>query len=183
MVSREGAIERSVADAIGMLGTVMNALFLENLLEHRGVEARVLSAIHVHAMVEPYTQKRARRHLETGRILILAGGTGSPYLTTDTAAALRAAELGVEVLLKATKVDGVYSADPKVDAQAKRFDRLSYTEVLERRLGVMDGAAVSICRDRGIPIIVFDGTKRGNLQSVVRGSVIGTVVGGEDQDE
>ncbi len=183
MASRDGTLERTAADAIGMLGTVINALFLENVLEQRGVEVRVLSAIHVHALVEPYTPKSARRHLEKGRVVILAGGTGNPYLTTDTAAALRASELGAQVLIKATKVDGVYSSDPKVDSEAKRFDRLTFNEVLERRLAVMDAAAVSICRDNRIPIIVVDGTKPGNLISVIKGGNIGTVVGGEDQDE
>jgi uridylate kinase len=181
--AREGLIDRATADNIGMLGTVMNALFLEGILEQRGVDARVLSAIHVDALVEPYTQKSARHHLDSGHVLILAGGTGNPYLTTDTAAALRAAELGAEVLLKATKVDGVYSSDPKSDPGARRFDRLSYAEVLDRQLAVMDAAAVSICRDNGIPIIVFDGTRPGNLRSVVNGETLGTFVGRGDRDE
>ncbi|MCK4547045.1 MAG: UMP kinase [Candidatus Eisenbacteria sp.] len=182
-VSRDGTMGRAAADAVGMLGTVINALVLEDLLERSGVAARVLSALHINALVEPHNRRRALWHLEKGRVVIFAGGTGNSYLTTDTAAALRAAEIGAQALLKATKVDGIYAADPMVDRGAERFDRLSYTEVLKRQLGIMDAAAVSICRETGIPIVVFDGMRRGNLQAVVRGEIVGTVVGGEDQHE
>jgi uridylate kinase len=182
-VARRGEMDRVAADAVGMLGTVVNALVLEAALEREGIPACVLSAVHVAGLVEPHSRRRAVRNLEEGRVVIFAGGTGNPYLTTDTAAALRGAEIGADVLLKATKVDGVYSSDPLVDRGAERYERLSYTEFLERRLGVMDASAISICRETGIPIVVFDGTKRGNLQAVVKGDAVGTVVGGEDQHE
>lgn len=182
VASRRG-MDRATADGVGMLGTVVNGLILESLLVERGVEARVLSALHVDALVEPYSRRRAVAHLAKGRLVILVGGTGNPYLTTDTAAALRAVEIGAEVLLKATKVDGVYTADPVTDATARRFDRLSYGEVLEHRLEVMDAAAIAICRDHGVPIVVFDGTRPGNLQRVVDGETVGTVVGGRVNHE
>ncbi len=183
VISGEGKMARATADAVGMLCTVVNALFLEGFLEQRGVDARVLSAVRVDPFVESYTRKRALDYLEEGRILILAGGTGNPYLTTDTAAALRAADIGAEVLLNATKVDGVYSADPHADPGAERFARLTFSDMLERRLGVMDAAAISICRDNRIPIIVFDGTQGSNLRFIIEGRDIGTVVGGENSNE
>ena len=176
-----GGMSREAADAVGMIGTVINALVLEDALERRGVPARVLSTVPVETLVESYTWRRAVDHLEAARVIVLAGGTGNRYLTTDTAAALRAVEIGAGVLLKATKVDGVYSADPVADPGAERYDRLTYAEVLERRLAVMDAAAVSICREHGVPIVVFDATRAGNLLRVVHGESIGTVVGGEDQ--
>ncbi len=169
-------MDRSAADYVGMLATVMNGMVLQDALERKGVFTRVQTAITMEALAEPYIRRRAIRHLEKGRIVILAGGTGNPYFTTDTTAALRAIELGVEVILKATKVDGIYSADPKKVKNAKRFKKIRYLDVLKKGLKVMDATAISLCMDNNLPIIVFDLLKRGNIQRVVDGQMIGTVV-------
>ncbi len=169
-------MDRSTADYMGMLATVINAMALQDALERKGVFTRVQTAINMDALAEPYIRRRAMRHLEKGRIVILAGGTGNPYFTTDTTAALRAIELGAEVILKATKVDGIYSADPKKDKHAKRFTKIRYIEVLKKGLKVMDATAISLCMDNNLPIIVFDLLKHGNIRRVVSGENIGTVV-------
>jgi len=175
----ETGIDRSTGDYMGMLATVINALAIQASLEKRGVQTRVLTAIEMPPVAEPYIRRRATRHLEKGRVVIFAAGTGNPYFTTDTAAALRANEIGAEVLLKATKVDGVYNADPNKDPAAKRYDRLDYNTALRENLGVMDAAAISLCRDNKLPILVFDLTTPGNILKVMRGEAIGTVVAGE----
>lgn len=169
-------MDRSAADYVGMLATVMNGMVLQDALERKGVFTRVQTAITMEALAEPYIRRRAIRHLEKGRIVILAGGTGNPYFTTDTTAALRAIELGAEVILKATKVDGIYSADPKKVRNAKRFDKIRYMDVLKKGLKVMDATAISLCMDNNLPIIVFDLLKRGNIQRVIDGQRIGTLV-------
>lgn len=162
-------MDRARADQMGMLATIMNALALEDALERAGVEARALSAIPMPSVCEPYTRRAARAHLDAGRVVIFAGGTGNPFFTTDTAAALRAAEMGCDALLKATQVDGVYSADPKLDANAERFEQLSYSDVLARDLKVMDAAAIALARDNGIPVIVFSIHEKGGLARALRG--------------
>jgi len=172
---KEG-IDRATGDYMGMLATVMNAMALQNFLEKIGVYTRVLSAIEIHQLVEPYIRRRAVRHLEKGRIVIFAAGTGNPFFTTDTAAALRAVEIGADVILKGTKVDGVYDSDPKLNAGAKRFDALSYLDVLNKNLKVMDSTAISLCMDNKMPIVVFDLFKQGNMRKVVSGENIGTTV-------
>jgi len=172
-------LQRTTADAMGMLATVMNALALQDALQARHLPARVLSAVPMGGLCEPYVRARAVRHLEKGRFVILAAGTGSPFFTTDTCSALRASELGAEVLLKATKVDGVFEADPVTCPDAKKFDRLTYGEVLARRLGVMDLAAVSLCMDSRIPVIVFRLSRAGNLAAAVRGEPVGTTISAE----
>ncbi len=170
-------MDRSTADYMGMLATVINGMALQDALERKGVFTRVQTAIAMEALAEPYIRRRAIRHLEKGRIVILAGGTGNPYFTTDTTAALRAIELGCDVILKATKVDGIYSADPKKDKTAKRFTKLKYMDVLKKSLKVMDATAISLCMDNNLPIIVFDLMKHGNIKRVISGeSNIGTVV-------
>jgi uridylate kinase len=169
-------IERTTADAMGMLATVMNALVLQDALEYQGVPARVLSAVPTAGVCEPYVRRRALRHLEKGRLVLLAGGTGSPFFTTDTCAALRASELRAAVLLKATKVDGVFEADPVKNPSARKFDRLTYAEVLARQLGVMDLAAVSLCMESRIPVIVFRLARPGSLAAAVRGEKVGTII-------
>jgi len=172
-----GNMDRSSADYIGMLATVMNAVVLQDALETTGVQTRVLSAIDIPQLAEPFIRRRAIRHLEKGRIVIFAAGTGNPFFSTDSAAALRALEIKAEVILKATKVDGVYSADPMKDSQAVRFDCITYREVLEKRLNVMDASAISLCMDNDLPIIVFNMRKAGNIARVVRSdSGIGTRV-------
>jgi len=176
--SRDFGIDRASADYMGMLATVINSLALQERLERDGVVTRVLSAIEMRAIAEPYIRRRALRHLEKGRVVIFAGGTGSPYFTTDTAAALRAMEINAEAILKATKVDGVYDRDPMADRKAKKFSELTYIDVLKKNLKVMDATAISLCMDNGLPIVVFDLTKRGNIVRVVRGEKIGTVVHG-----
>lgn len=173
--SAEG-MDRAQADYIGMLATVMNALALQDSFERHGVFSRVQSAINMQEVSEPYIRRRAIRHLEKGRVVILAAGTGNPYFTTDTTAALRACELDVDCLMKATKVDGVYDSDPKKNPDAKRFDRISYMEVLNRGLNVMDTTATSLCMDNNVPMIVFDLTKRGNIQRALMGEDVGTTV-------
>jgi len=169
-------IPRATADAMGMLATVMNGLALSEALAGRGVPARVLSAIPMDRVCESFTRARALSHLEKGRLLILVGGTGSPFFTTDTCAALRANEIAAEVLLKATKVDGVFEADPVTHPQARKFDRLTYGEVLARQLGVMDLAAVSLCMGSGIPVIVFRLATPGNLTRAVQKQAVGTII-------
>ena len=169
-------MDRATADYMGMLATVHNSLALQDALEKLGVQTRVQSAIEMQALAEPYIRRRATRHLEKGRIVIFAGGTGNPFFTTDTAAALRALEIGAEVLLKATKVDGVYDRDPKRHPDAVRFARLTYHEVLARDLAVMDATAISLCMDNRLPIVVFDLTRAGNIQRVVSGEPVGTLV-------
>lgn len=169
-------LDRATADAMGMLGTVINALALQNALERRGMVTRVLSALEMRALAEPYIRRRAARHLEKGRVVILAAGTGHPYFTTDTAAVLRAVELGADVLLKATKVDGVFSEDPMRNPAAVRYDSLSYLEVIDRRLGVMDMTAFTMGMDNRLPIVVFNVTVPGNLVRALRGESVGTRV-------
>jgi uridylate kinase len=169
-------MERASADYMGMLATVMNALALQNALEKIGVNTRVQSAIPMDAVCEPYIRRRAERHLEKGRVVIFAAGLGAPFFTTDTAAALRAAEMGCDALLKGTSVDGVYTADPKQDPAAVRFDRLSYQEVLARNLKVMDASAIALMRDNDVPIVVFSIRERGNLLKVVRGEGVHTTI-------
>ncbi len=169
-------MERSSADYMGMLATVMNALAMQNAIETAGGQARVLSAIPMMTVCEPYIRRRAMRHLDKGRIVIFAAGTGNPYFTTDTAAALRAAEMGCDALFKGTQVDGVYSADPKLVADAIRYDRLSYHEVLARDLKVMDASAIAMMRDNSIPIVVFSVQKRGGLADVLAGRGASTTI-------
>jgi uridylate kinase len=171
-------MERSSADYMGMLATVMNALAMQNALEKIGVETRVQSAIPMATVAEPYIRRRAARHLEKGRVVIFAAGTGNPFFTTDTAAALRAAEMGCDALLKGTSVDGVYTADPKKDKTAQRFDKLSYLEVLSKDLRVMDASAISLMRESGIPIVVFSIRQRGELLRVLTGQGTHTVIAG-----
>lgn len=172
----ESGIDRVTGDHMGMLATVMNSLALQDSLEGIGVDARVMSAISVHDVCEDYIRRRAVRHLEKGRVVICAGGTGNPFFTTDTAAALRAIEIGADIVLKATKVDGVYSADPALDAQAELFEELSYDRVIESKLGVMDANAIVLCRDQGMPIRVFSVFEEGNLGRLIKGEAIGTLV-------
>jgi uridylate kinase len=170
-------MDRSSADQMGMLGTVINALAFQDALERAGVTTRVLSAIAMQAVCEPYIRRRAVRHLEKGRVVIFAAGTGNPYFTTDTAASLRALEIGAEVILKASHhVDGVYDRDPLREPGAKRFDRLTYLEVLERNLRVMDSTAISMCKDNNLPIVVFNLRQTGNIRRAVMGEPIGTWV-------
>ncbi|HEX9637117.1 MAG TPA: UMP kinase [Acidobacteriota bacterium] len=169
-------MDRVSADQMGMLATIINALALQDALERAGVITRVLTAIEVRDLAEPFIRRRALRHLEKDRVVIFAGGTGNPYFTTDSAAALRAMEIHADVLLKATKVDGVYDGDPKVDPNAKRFDRISYQEILEKELRVMDATAISLCKDNQLPIVVFNLKQPGNVRRVVQGETIGTTV-------
>lgn len=169
-------MDRSTADYMGMLATVINAMALQDALERKGAYTRVLTAIAMEALAEPYIRRRAIRHLEKGRIVILAGGTGNPYFTTDTTAALRAIELGAEVILKATRVDGIYSEDPEKNKNAKRFQRLRYMDVIKKRLKIMDTTAISLCMDNDLPIVVFDLMRQGNIRRVAAGENIGTVV-------
>lgn len=169
-------MDRAQADYIGMLATVMNALALQDSFERHGVYSRVQSAINMQEVSEPYIRRRAVRHLEKGRVVILAAGTGNPYFTTDTTAALRACELDVDCLMKATKVDGVYDSDPAKNPDAKRFDKISYMEVLNRGLHVMDSTATSLCMDNDMPMIVFDLTRKGNIARALKGEPVGTTV-------
>jgi len=175
-LARSGHVPQSVADHMGMLGTVINGLALKEGLANVGVDARVMSAIEIRAVAEPFIRGRALRHLEKGRIVILAAGTGNPFFTTDTCASLRATELDCDVLLKATKVDGVYSADPKKDPTATKFETLSFGEALTRNLRVMDMTALAMCQEQGLPVIVFDYKTRGNIRKVIEGSPLGTLV-------
>jgi len=169
-------MDRVGADYMGMLATVINGLALQHALERRGLYTRVMSAIEMARVCEPYIRRRAVRHLEKGRIVVLAAGTGNPYFTTDTAAALRAIEIGADVILKATKVDGVYSSDPMLDPTATLFREISYLDILNRGLKVMDSTAISLCMDNRIPLVVFNVGQRGNLLQVVQGEAVGTVV-------
>jgi uridylate kinase len=170
-------MDRATADYMGMLATVINALALQDALENIGMATRVQTAISMHQVAEPYIRRRAIRHLEKGRVVIFAAGTGNPYFTTDTTAALRAIEIGAEAILKATQVDGVYSADPKKDATAARFTTLDYLEVLQRGLEVLDNTALTLCMDNGLPIVVFELMRKGNIRRVIWGEPIGTFVG------
>ena len=172
-------LDRASGDYMGMLATAMNALALQDILEQHGLDTRVLSAIEMRAIAEPYIKRRATRHLEKGRIVIFACGTGNPYFTTDTAASLRAMEIGAEILLKGTKVDAVYDSDPKKNAAAKPFERLTFMDVLQKGLKVMDAAAISLCMDNNLPIVVFDIGTTGNLRRLVVGENIGTLVHSE----
>ena len=175
----EIGMERSTADYMGMLATVLNSLALQDSLESKGVDTRVLSALDIREVAEPYIRRRADRHLEKGRVVIFAAGTGNPYFTTDTAASLRAMEIGASLLMKATRVDGVYSADPEKDPSAKRYTFLTYKQVLNDGLKVMDATAISLCMENKLPIVVFDGTKPGNIAKAVAGEEIGTLVAEE----
>ena len=169
-------MDRVSADHMGMLATVINALALQDALEKQGVYTRVQSAIEMNQVAEPFIRRRAIRHLEKGRIVIFAGGTGNPYFSTDTAASLRAMEIKADAILKATKVDGIYDADPVLVKGATKFDTISYIEVLKRGLKVMDSTAISLCKDNNLPIIIFDLNKRGNIQRVVMGEKVGSLV-------
>jgi uridylate kinase len=180
--SRSVGVHRVTGDSMGMLATVINALALQDTLEDLSVFTRVVTAIRMEAVAEPYIRRRAIRHLEKGRVVIFAAGTGHPFFTTDTAAALRASEVEAEVLLKATQVDGVYSADPKVDPGASRYDRLTYMQVLQQDLKVMDATAISLCKDTQLPIIIFDLHHSGNLRRVVMGEPLGTRVTAGDEE-
>ena len=180
MAAAAKGIERATADYMGMLATVMNALAVQNALEAIGVDTRVQSAIPMASVCEPYIRRRAERHLEKGRIVIFAAGTGSPFFTTDTGAALRAAEMKCEALFKGTSVDGVYDADPKTSVNAKRYETVSYKRILSDNLKVMDASAVAMCRDNDIPIVVFNIREQGNLARVLGGDGIATVVGNEE---
>lgn len=175
-VHEEAGMDRATADYMGMLATVINALALQDALERMSVASRVQTAIAMHQIAEPYIRRRAIRHLEKGRIVIFAAGTGNPYFTTDTTAALRAVEVGAQAILKATKVDGIYTADPKKDPTAVRFDRLPYMEVLQRGLEVMDSTAMALCMDNNMPVVVFSMNTPGNIRRVVWGENIGTYV-------
>ena len=172
----KAGMDRATGDYIGMMATIINSLVLQDALEKRGVPTRVQTAIAVQELAEPYIRRRAIRHLEKGRVVVFGGGTGNPYFTTDTAAALRAIEIGADTILKATKVDGVYDRDPVKDKRAKKFEKLNYLEVLKRRLEVMDSTAISLCMDNRLPILVFNLTQRGNIRRVVMGEPIGTRV-------
>lgn len=171
-------MDRASADHMGMLATVINSLALQDALEKIGTFTRVMSAVEIRQVAEPYIRRRAVRHLEKGRVVIFAGGTGNPYFTTDTAAALRAMEVKAQVILKATRVDGVYDTDPLIHKKAKKFEKLSYIEVLQRGLKIMDGPAISLCMDNHLPIIVFNLTEKGNIKRVVLGQKIGTIIRG-----
>lgn len=176
--SAEG-LERTSADYMGMLATVLNALALQNALEHSGIATRVQSAIEMRELAEPYIRRRAVRHLQKKRIVIFAGGTGNPYFTTDTAAALRAMEIGAQIILKATRVDGVYSSDPLKDPHAKKYPEITYIDVLRKGLQVMDSTAISLCMDNNLPIIVFSLMGKGNIRKILEGKKIGTLVKGK----
>lgn len=171
-------MERTQADNMGMLATVINSLAIQSVLESLGVRCRVQTAIEMREVAEPFIRRRATRHLEKGRVVIFAAGTGNPYFTTDTAAALRAAEIQADVILKATKVDGIYDKDPMKHADATMYKKISYTETLAKNLKVMDATAVSLCRENNIPIRVFNIGKKGNIKSVICGKTVGTIVGG-----
>lgn len=173
-------MDRATADYMGMLGTVINSLALQDALENVGVHTRVQTAINMSEVAEPFIRRRAIRHMEKGRVVILAAGTGNPYFTTDTAASLRALEIHAEVVLKATNVDGVYTADPKKDPSAVKFDELTYMDAINRSLGIMDLTAFTLCMENNLPIVVFDITQRGNIARAARGEKIGTLVRGNE---
>jgi len=170
-------MDRVQADTIGMLATIINCLAMQDALEKQGVPTRVMTAIHMNQVAEPYIRRRALRHLEKGRIVLFGGGTSNPFFSTDSAGSLRALEIGAQILAKATSVDGVYDKDPRKHADAIRFDRVSYDEVLARNLGVMDASAVAMCRDNNLPIIVFNLTERGNIMRMSMGEPVGTLIG------
>lgn len=170
-------MERVSADNMGMLATVINALALQSALERKGVATRVQSAIEMKELAEPYIRRKAIRHLEKGRVVIFAAGTGNPYFTTDTAAALRAMEISADIILKGTKVDGVYSSDPVKNPRAKKFDRISYIDVLKKGLAVMDSTAISLCMDNNLPIVVYNLRGKGNIKTIITGGKIGTLIG------
>lgn len=172
----QAGMDRSTADYIGMLATIINSMVLQEALEKIGVPTRVQSAIDVHKLCEPYIRRRAMRHMEKRRVVIFAAGTGNPYFTTDTAAVLRAVEINADVILKATKVDGVYTSDPVKDKKAKKYEHLPFMEALKKRLRVMDATAISLCMENDLPIIVFDMNQRGNIRRVIQGEAIGTLV-------
>lgn len=176
-IGLDRGMDRATADYMGMLATVMNALALMDAMERMGLVTRVQSAVEMHAVAEPYIRRRAIRHLEKGRVVILGGGTGNPYFSTDTAAALRAMEVGADVLIKATKVDGVYDSDPVKNPSARRFDRLTYMETINRRLEVMDSTAISLCMDNHLPILVLDLWQPDSLRLALTGGKVGTLVG------
>ena len=175
-LAAQSGFDHSTADYMGMLGTVINGLALKQALEHQGQPARLMTALDIPAVAERFIRARAIRHFEKGRVLVLAAGTGNPFFTTDTCAALRGAELNAEVLLKATKVDGVYTADPHRDPDARRYDQLSFAEAIEKRLGVMDQTALAMCMEQELPVIVFDFMTEGNIRRVVEGETVGTLV-------
>ncbi len=175
----ESGLDKPTGDYMGMLATVINALAVQAVLEARDIPTRVMSAIEMPPVAEPYIRRRAVRHLEKGRVVIFGGGTGNPFFTTDTAAALRANEIGAEILFKATKVDGVYDADPVKNPGAKKYDTLSYTTILAKNLGVMDATAISLCRENELPILVFNVTQPGNIVRALEGEHIGTIVEGD----
>lgn len=174
--SKEFQMERAVADYMGMLATMLNGLALQNALEKQNVPCRVMTAIEINKIAEPYISRRAVRHLEKKRVVIFVAGTGNPFFTTDTAAALRSIEINAEVLLKGTKVDGVYSSDPMIDKKAQLFKELGYMDVLNKELKVMDATAITLCKENKLPIIVFNFTKEANLEKVIRGEKIGTLI-------
>ncbi len=178
MTASAKGMDRTTADYMGMLATVINSLALQSALEHVGVPTRVQTAIEMREIAEPFIQRRAVRHLEKGRVVIFAAGTGNPYFTTDTAATLRAVEIKADILLKATKVDGVYDRDPVQYPDAVMYEKISYTEVLTKNLKVMDASAISLCRDNGLPLNVFNLQKAGNIKRVICGEPVGTIVGG-----
>lgn len=171
-------IDRTSADYMGMLATVINSLALQSALEHLNVTTRVQTAIEMKAVAEPFIQRRAIRHMEKGRVVIFAAGTGNPYFTTDTAATLRAVEIRADIIIKATRVDGVYDRDPVLDTNAIKYEKITYTDVLTRNLKVMDATAISLCRDNGLPLVVFNLQTAGNIKRVICGEAVGTVVGG-----
>lgn len=174
-------MDRVTGDQMGMLATVMNGLAMQDVLERRDLKVRVMSAVSIHAVCEDYIRRRAIRHLEKGRVVVLVGGTGNPFFTTDSGASLRAAELKADVMIKATKVDGVYSADPTLDATAERYEHLTYNAVLDQRLGVMDATAIVMCRDQHMPLMVVDINEPGNLVRAVAGDAVGTLVTAENE--
>jgi uridylate kinase len=183
MMGTASGMDRASADYMGMMATIMNAIALQDAIERHGEPVRVISALHVREIAEPYIRRRAVRHLEKGRIIIFAAGTGNPYFTTDTAASLRAMEIQADVVLKGTKVDGVYTSDPMRDPEAMRYDTLTFTEALNRQLGVMDATAMSLCRDNQMPIIVFDVTAQGQMLKAVSGEPVGTLVWEEEKSD
>lgn len=176
----DAGMDRVTGDQMGMLATVMNGLAMQDVFEQLGLDVRVMSAVSIHAVCEDYIRRRAIRHLEKGRIVVLVGGTGHPFFTTDSGASLRAAEIGADLLIKATKVDGVYNADPALDADAKRYDHLTYNAVLDQRLGVMDATAIVMCRDQHVPLMVVDINEPGSLVRAVAGEPVGTLVTAEN---
>lgn len=173
----EGGMDRVAADYMGMLSTVINALAIQDMLERKGLETRVLTAISMDEVAEPYIRRRAIRHLEKARVVLFAGGTGNPYFSTDTAAVLRAIEIHADAILKATKVDGIYTADPRLDPDAKFIDRISYLDVLSRDLRVMDATAVAMCKENDLPIVVFDIRRQGAVRAILAGESVGSIVG------